>query len=76
VLEAEAAGGLTSGYHAALREAKRKIVLHALERSGGRYSDAARALGLHPNNLHRLARTLNVRKEPPSAAPRPSRHAD
>ena len=76
VLEAEAAGGLTSGYHAALREAKRKIVLKAIEQAGGRYSDAARALGLHPNNLHRLARTLSLREESAPAGPRPPRRAD
>jgi DNA-binding NtrC family response regulator len=76
VLEAEAAGGLTSGYHAALREAKRKIVLQAIEQAGGRYSDAARALGLHPNNLHRLARTLSLRDESSRAGSRAHRRAD
>jgi len=76
VLEAEAAGGLTSGYHAALREAKRKIVLQAIEQAGGRYSDAARALGLHPNNLHRLARTLSLRNESAPSGSRASRRAD
>jgi DNA-binding NtrC family response regulator len=63
VMEAEAAGGVTSGYHAAIREAKRRVVLEAIQQAGGRYCDAAKALGVHPNYLHRLMRTLNVREE-------------
>jgi transcriptional regulator with PAS, ATPase and Fis domain len=63
VLEADPAGDVTSGYHAALREAKRRIVLHAMQEAGGRHTEAARALGLHPNNLHRMIRSLNIREE-------------
>jgi transcriptional regulator with PAS, ATPase and Fis domain len=63
VMEAEAAGGVTSGYHAAIREAKRRVVLEAILNAGGRYCDAAKALGVHANYLHRLMRTLNLREE-------------
>lgn len=45
-------------YHDAVLEAKRQIVQKALERHGGNYTEAARSLGLHPNNLYRLVRTL------------------
>jgi transcriptional regulator with GAF, ATPase, and Fis domain len=31
------------------------------ERAAGQHADAARALGLHPNNLHRLIRHLGLR---------------
>jgi transcriptional regulator with GAF, ATPase, and Fis domain len=69
VLEAEPAS--TSGasappitkYHEALREAKRQLILRALEQSAGSFTEAARALGVHPNYLHRLIRNLNLRPE-------------
>jgi len=63
VLEAEAAGGVTTGYHAAIRDAKRRVVIEALQQAGGRFTDAARTLGVHPNYLHRLVRALNLREE-------------
>jgi Nif-specific regulatory protein len=63
VLEAEAAGGVTTGYHAAIREAKRRVVIEALQQTGGRFNDAARTLGVHANYLHRLVRALNVREQ-------------
>ncbi len=43
-------------YHAALREAKLKIVKQALDASGGNYTEAARMLGVHVTYLHRLMR--------------------
>ena len=48
-------------YHQGVDEAKRRMVLEALREAGGNFTAAARALGLHPNNLHRLVRTLNLR---------------
>ncbi|HET6934043.1 MAG TPA: sigma 54-interacting transcriptional regulator, partial [Candidatus Angelobacter sp.] len=49
-----AAGPMT--YHAALREAKLKIVKQALEDAGGNYTEASRKLGVHVTYLHRLMR--------------------
>jgi transcriptional regulator with GAF, ATPase, and Fis domain len=43
-------------YHAALREAKRKIVTDALKTAGGNYTEAARRLGVHVTYIHRLMR--------------------
>ena len=76
VLEAGPAGGAAAAdpaaagsappatkYHDALREAKRRLILGALEQSGGNFTEAARALGVHPNYLHRLIRNLNLRPE-------------
>ena len=63
VLEAETAGGVTTGYHAAIREAKRRVVLDAVQNAGGRYGDAAKALGVHPNYLHRLMTSLKLREQ-------------
>lgn len=48
-------------YHHAVRYAKQQIVIAALVRAEGNRAEAARQLGLHPNNLHRLIRNLNVR---------------
>lgn len=43
-------------YHAALREAKRRIVTDALKTTGGSYTEAARRLGVHVTYIHRLMR--------------------
>jgi len=59
VEEPAAAGNLS--YHAALREAKRKIVTEALESSGGNYTEAARRLGVHVTYIHRLMRGFKSR---------------
>lgn len=44
-----------------IKEAKRRIILEALQKAGGDHAAAARVLHIHPNNLHRLIRTLNLR---------------
>ena len=71
VLEAGGHGGADAGpvspgvtkYHEAVREAKRRLILQALEQSAGSFTEAARLLGVHPNYLHRLIRNLNLRAE-------------
>jgi Nif-specific regulatory protein len=67
VLEAEPSAGTAhpavTKYHDALREAKKQLILRAIEQSGGSFTEAARALGVHPNYLHRLIRNLNLRPE-------------
>lgn len=55
----DASGSLT--YHAALRDAKQKIILQALELEGGNYTAAARRLGVHVTYLHRLMRTFKMK---------------
>jgi Nif-specific regulatory protein len=54
-----ALGSLT--YHAALRDAKEKIVSQALELTGGNITEAARRLGVHVTYLHRLMRTFKMK---------------
>ena len=63
VVEAElpASSAAAGGFHELVREAKRQIVLKTLEQADGNYSDAATLLRLHPSNLHRLIRSLNLR---------------
>lgn len=51
-------------YHQLLIEAKRKIVLNALGQADGSNKEAAKQLGLHPNNLHRLIRNLGLKSQP------------
>ena len=49
-------------YHQHVLEAKRRLILDAIERSGGNCSAAARLLGINPTYLHRLLRTLRLRE--------------
>ena len=48
-------------YHSVAREAKKQLVLQALEQADGNFTQAAKTLGIHPNNLHRLVRTLELK---------------
>ena len=48
-------------YYEAIKQAKRELILNALEQANGNYTEAANALGVHPNNLHRLIRTLDLK---------------
>jgi transcriptional regulator with GAF, ATPase, and Fis domain/pSer/pThr/pTyr-binding forkhead associated (FHA) protein len=52
-----------AGYHDALKAAKRSIVSKAIEEAKGNYTEAAKNLGLHPTNLHRLVRNLGLRQK-------------
>ena len=48
-------------YYEAVKQAKKQLILDALEQAGGNYTEAARMLGVHPNNLHRLMRNMNLK---------------
>lgn len=50
-------------FHEALQDAKRQLILEAVEATQGNYTEAANRLGLHPNYLHRLIRNLNLRED-------------
>ena len=49
-------------YHQAMREAKKQLIVRTLEQVTGNHNEAARLLGLHPNNLHRLIRNLDLKQ--------------
>ena len=51
-----------AGYYETIREAKRQLVANTLQQTGGNYTEAAKLLGIHPNNLHRLVRNLKPRE--------------
>jgi|SRR5579871_1298665 len=48
-------------FHETIRQMKRQLVLKALEQAAGNCPEAAKMLGLHPNNLYRLMKTLDIR---------------
>jgi Nif-specific regulatory protein len=61
LLESGAGSDSPTNFHELVNEAKRNIVVSALQKTQGNYSEAARQLGIHPNNLHRLIRNLEVK---------------
>lgn len=62
LLETTTSGSATGRtFYDALRETKKQMVLAALERAQGNYVEAAKILGIHSNNLHRLIRNLNLK---------------
>ena len=48
-------------YHEELTRVKKDLILAAIERAGGSFTEAAHILGVHPNYLHRLIRNLDLR---------------
>ncbi|MGA9799339.1 MAG: sigma 54-interacting transcriptional regulator [Terriglobales bacterium] len=63
VLEAgSATTSPTDKYHGSIKETKKQLILHALQRANGSYMEAAKALGMHPNSLLRLIRNLNLKE--------------
>ena len=52
---------VAADYHDKLKAAKKLIVLKAMEDAKGNYTEAAKSLGLHPTNLHRLIRNLDLK---------------
>jgi len=59
--ETAAAGEPVSALHDGIREAKKVLIERAIEQADGNYTDAAKILGVHPNHLFRLIRTLNLK---------------
>jgi len=53
----------SSGYHDNVTNTKKQIILDAMKKADGSYTEAAKLLGLHPNYLHRLVRNLNLREQ-------------
>lgn len=50
-------------FHQKVKAAKCSIILAAIEAAEGNYAEAARQLGIHPNNLHRMVRELEIKEE-------------
>ena len=60
---AEAIHSSTSNYHENVVRTKRQMIVDAMKEAKGNYTAAAKALGVHPNYLHRLIRNLNLKSE-------------
>lgn len=64
VLEASAGeSGSLGRYHEALHDLKRRLIIEAVEKTQGNVTKAAAVLGLHPNYLHRLVRSMGLKQE-------------
>ena len=61
ILEVGDLAGESAKYYAALKDFKKQLIQQALQQANGSYTEAAKALGLHPNSLLRLMRNLSVR---------------
>jgi transcriptional regulator with GAF, ATPase, and Fis domain len=61
VRESRPAAVSASMYEEAVEAAKRQVVLEAFERVNHDHDAAAQILGLHPNYLHKLIRTMNLK---------------
>ena len=59
--ETASSGEPVSALHEGIREAKKSLIERAIEHANGNYTDAAKILGVHPNHLFRLVRTLNLK---------------
>jgi len=64
VIDARPPGGAPLKYYEILRESKRQLVRRAVVEARGNVAEAARLLGMHPNNLHRLLRNLDLKAGP------------
>jgi Nif-specific regulatory protein len=53
-------------YHEGVAEAKKHLILRAVEQAGGSYTDAAKRLGVRATYLHRLMRNLNLKSTQPT----------
>ena len=64
MLELDSAEEVLGGdFNEQLKQAKRQIVISAVKTSNGNFTEAARRLKIHPNNLHRLARELGIKDD-------------
>lgn len=65
ILEANTAepASSDSGYHESVTHTKKQLILDAMQKSKGSYTEAAKLLGIHPNYLHRLVRNLDLREK-------------
>ena len=54
---------LNAHYHAAITDFKKQLVREAFRQAKGSYLEAAKNLGMHPNSLLRLIRSLDLRSD-------------
>jgi len=54
-------GSFATKFHGAIKDTKKQVILEALQQANGKYTEAAKLLGLHPNSLLRLIRRLDLK---------------
>ena len=59
--ETASAGEPVNALADGVRAAKKMLIERAIEQANGNYTEAAKILGVHPNHLFRLIRTLNLK---------------
>ncbi len=64
------AGSAVLDYHLTLKQTKCDLIVRAFERAGHSHTAAAQLLGIHPNYLHRLLSSLNLRQRVGAAGSR------
>lgn len=60
--EAASNGAAITKFYDILRETKKRLIVDALRQADGSFTEAAHHLGIHPNNLHRLVRTMDIKQ--------------
>ena len=63
LLDSPLASSVSDTYHDALRQRKEELILQAVRRTQGNYTEAAKLLDLHPNYLHRLVRNMGLKEK-------------
>ena len=63
LLETEPGSGDPWNYHDAIKEKKKELILKAVDKTDGNYTEAAKLLKVSPNYLHRLIRNLDLKQE-------------
>ncbi len=61
ILESGGSAIKITDYQTAVNEMKKNLILKTLDQTNGNYTEAAKLLGLHPTNLHRLIRTMHIK---------------
>jgi transcriptional regulator with GAF, ATPase, and Fis domain len=61
--ETAEAGDSINALNDGVREAKKALIERAIEQANGNYTEAAGILGVHPNHLFRLVRTLKLKQK-------------
>lgn len=61
VIESNSSKRAPANFYAEVREVKRNLILKVINQAGGNYTRAAEILGIHPANLHRLIRTMDLK---------------
>jgi transcriptional regulator with GAF, ATPase, and Fis domain len=61
--ETAEAGEPINALNDGVREAKKALIERAIEQANGNYTEAAGILGVHPNHLFRLVRTLKLKQK-------------